>query len=51
MLTRKKMKPGDPGTRHLLEQYGSRLVCVRYRYDVQRRKRQTTVEIVVAEVS
>jgi hypothetical protein len=27
MLTRKKMKPGDPGTRHLLEQYGSRLVC------------------------
>jgi hypothetical protein len=29
----KLMKPGQKGTRKLVELYGSRLVCVRYRYD------------------
>jgi hypothetical protein len=43
------LKPGDKGTRQLLEQYGDRLVCVRYRYDAQRRKRFKTVELLVAE--
>ena len=33
----------------LLSQYGDRLVCVRYRYDAQRKKRFKTVEILVAE--
>ncbi len=45
----RKMKPGQPGTKQLLEQYGAQLVCVRYRYDAQRRKRLKTVELVVAE--
>jgi hypothetical protein len=26
------LKPGQKGTKHLVEQYGDRLVCVRYRY-------------------
>jgi hypothetical protein len=30
-------------------QYGDRLICVRYRYDAQRKKRLKTVEILVAE--
>jgi hypothetical protein len=37
------------GTKQLLAQYGDRLICVRYRYDVQRRKRLKTVELLVAE--
>jgi len=43
------LKPGQKGTRQLLDQYGDRLVCVRYRYDPQQRKRFKTIEIVVAE--
>lgn len=45
----RKMKPGQPGTKQLLEQYGEKLVCMRYRYDASTRKRIKTIEIVVAE--
>jgi hypothetical protein len=43
------LKPGQKGTKRLLEQYGDRLVCVRYRYDASRRQRFKTVELIVAE--
>jgi len=43
------LKPGQKGTKHLVEQYGDRLICVRYRYDSARKKRIKTVELVVAE--
>jgi len=43
------LKPGQKGTKHLVEQYGDRLVCVRYRYDTARKKRIKTMELVVAE--
>jgi hypothetical protein len=33
----------------LLEECGDRLVCVRYRYDKEARKRYTTVELTVHE--
>ena len=49
MRARSKLKPGQPGTRKLLAQYGEQLVCVRYRYDVLKRRRYTTAEIIVAE--
>jgi len=49
MLLCKKLKPGQPGTRQLLAQYGQRLFCVRYRYDTQTGKRLKTVELVVEE--
>ena len=49
MRTRFHLKPGQKGTKQLLAQYGDRLVCVRYRYDTQRKKRFKTVEIMVAE--
>ena len=35
--------------KQLLAQYGDRLICVRYRYDAQRKKRFKTVELLVAE--
>ena len=43
------LKPGQKGTKRLLAQYGDRLICVRYRYDAQRKKRFKTVELLVAE--
>jgi len=43
------LKPGQKGTEQLLAQYGDRLICVRYRYDAQRKKRFKTVELLVAE--
>jgi hypothetical protein len=49
MRARSKLKPGQPGTLKLVKQYGDRLVCVRYRYDALKRRRYTTVEIIVDE--
>ena len=43
------LKPGQKGTKQLLAQYSDRLICVRYRYDAQRKKRFKTVELLVAE--
>jgi len=43
------LKPGQKGTKQLLAQYGDRLICVRYRYHAQRKKRLKTVELLVAE--
>lgn len=43
------LKPGQKGTRQLLAEYGDRLICVRYRYDAQRKKRFKTIEIIVSE--
>lgn len=51
MQTRAKLKPGQKGTRKLLATYGAKLVCVRYRYDEERQKRFTTVELIVDEVA
>src|SRR2546427_13137583 len=46
---RQHLKPGQKGTKQLLAQYGVSLICVRYRYDAQRKKRCKTVELLVAE--
>ncbi len=47
MITRLKLKPGQKGTKALVEQYGDALVCVRYRYDEASRTRIKTVELIV----
>ena len=47
MQTRLTMKPGQKGTKALQAEYGERLVCVRYKYDAQKRKRYKTVELIV----
>lgn len=49
MRTRLTLWPGQPGTKQLVAEYGARLVCVRYRYDAQKRKRYKTVELIVEE--
>ena len=45
----RKLKPGQSGTKKLADQYGDRLVCVRYRYDALTRKCVKTVELIVEE--
>jgi hypothetical protein len=49
MKARVKLKPGQKGTKKLTAQYGDTLVCVRYRYDAEKRKKLKTVEIIVSE--
>src|SRR4030042_5648859 len=51
MKTKRKLMPGQPGTKKLLERYGKDLVCVRYRYDLERKKKIKTVEIIIEERS
>ena len=45
-----KLKPGQRGTKKLLAQYGDRLICVRYRYDEEKKKRFKTIELIVEEI-
>lgn len=49
MKTQNHLKPGQKGTKRLLEKYGDSLLCVRYRYDEGRGIRLKTVEIVIEE--
>jgi hypothetical protein len=53
MLKKKKayahLKPGQNGTKGLVEQYGDALLCVRYRFDEVRGMKLKTVEIIVDE--
>ena len=50
LRTRLTLRPGQPGTRKLVDQYGERMICVRYRYDHATKKRFKTVELIVEEV-
>lgn len=47
MRTRLHLKPGQKGTKRLSEKYGEQLICVRYRYDEDTKKRYKTVELIV----
>jgi hypothetical protein len=49
MKTRLTLRPGQNGTKKLTAQYGGQLVCVRYRYDVQRQLRIKTIELIVQQ--
>src|SRR4029453_11321774 len=49
MRTLLHLKPGQKGTKQLLAQYGDRLVCVRYRYAAEQKKRFKTVGLIIAE--
>ena len=44
-----KLDPQSPGAGRCAASYGEQLVCVRYRMDPVRRRRLTTVEIVLDE--
>jgi hypothetical protein len=49
MKTQTSLKPGQNGTKRLVEQYGAALLCVRYRHDEKRGLRLKTVELIVEE--
>lgn len=48
-MIRKIMQPGQPGTKKLVETYGDNLICVRYRYDDQKKMMYKTIEIIIDE--
>jgi hypothetical protein len=50
MESRVTLRPGEKGTKGVVEEYGHRLVCVRYRYDAAARVRYKTVELIVEQV-
>jgi len=47
METRVTLRPGAKGTKKLVQEFGQKLLCVRYRYDPIKRIRHKTVELVV----
>ena len=47
MQARATLRPGQKGTKKLVARFGAGLICVRYRYDTKRKKRFTTVELIV----
>ena len=49
MKSKKILKPGQPGTKKWVEKYGEKLFCVRYRYDIERRRKMKTIELIVEE--
>jgi hypothetical protein len=49
MQIRTVRKPGEPGTRKLVDRYGDRLVSVRYRYDPAKGRCYKKVELIIAE--
>ena len=49
MFIRSTRRPGQPGTKRLVAEYGDRLVCVRYRYDPVQGRRYKTIELIVSE--
>ena len=49
MKTIKKLKPGMKGTKKLVEEYGDRFVCARYRNDYLKKKRLKTIELIIDE--
>jgi hypothetical protein len=49
MQTRLTLQPHQRGAKQLLAKYGDRLVCVRYRYDFEQKRRLKTVELIVEE--
>ncbi len=49
MEARVTLRPGAKGTKALTAEFGDRLICVRYRYDITGKRRLKTVEIIVDE--
>jgi hypothetical protein len=49
--TRLTLRPGQNGTKKLVERYGERLVRVRYLYDARTGRRLKTVELIIESVA
>jgi hypothetical protein len=50
MQTRLTLRPGQSGTKKLVERFGERLIRVRYLYDERTGRRLKTVELVLESV-
>jgi hypothetical protein len=50
METRVTLRPGNKGTKKLVERFGDQLLCVRYRYDHLEQVRYKTVELVIERI-
>lgn len=50
MRIRLVRRPGQHGTKDLVEQYGDSLICVRYRYDEVHKKRHKTIELIIETI-
>ena len=46
----KKLNPGQPGTKKYVEKFGKKLVCVRYRYDCERKRKVKTNHIIAEDM-
>ncbi len=46
-LTGRKLTAGMPGTKKLVEKFGEKLVCVRYKYDPEKKIKLKTVELII----
>ncbi len=46
LKTVKTIKPGDPGSKKWIREYGDNLICVRYKQDPVKRKKHTTIELI-----
>lgn len=46
----KTIRPGQPGAKKYQEQWGDRLVAVRYRHDKPAKQRYVTIEIIIEAV-
>ena len=49
MKIKRIVKPGDPGTKKLVQRFGEKLVCVRYRYDDENNRVLKTVELIIED--
>ena len=49
MKTKLHLKPGENGTKSLVKKYGDRLICVRYRYDEEKKRKYKTIELVIED--
>jgi len=49
LITRRTVYPGKPGSKKWQKLYGDKLLCVRYKYDDQKKKRITTIELIADE--
>ncbi len=47
MKVLRRIQPGKAGTKKYLEEYGEKLVCVRYIYDEEEQTKTKTIELVV----
>ena len=51
MKVKRKVFPGQPGTKKLVEKFGKDLLCVRYRYDEKRKMKFKTIELIIEKSS